>query len=256
MTENYDQQHQAEIVQQFTKQAIPFAQVPGHLTAIQLLVELSGVTPDDRVLDVACGPGLVACEFARVAQHVTGLDLTEAMLEQARKRQQDLGLANCSWDLGTVSPLPYVADTFAVVLTRYSVHHLLDPNAVLKEMIRVCRPNGVVLIADVALPVEKVEAYNHVERLRDPSHVQALSEETFDALLAESGLRNLRRGTYKVDMELEQQLTASCPPPGNADRIREIFRKDLGVDALGVGAHLVGTAIHFSYPISVYVGTK
>ncbi|MFO0702254.1 MAG: hypothetical protein U0236_23890, partial [Nitrospira sp.] len=125
-----------------------------------------------------------------------------------------------------------------------------------KEMIRVCRPNGVVLIADVALPAGKVDAYNHVERLRDPSHGQALSEEAFDTLLTTSGLRHLQRGTYKVDMELEQQLAASCPPPGNADRIREIFRKDLGVDALGVAAHLVGTTIHFSYPISVYVGNK
>lgn len=256
MTARRDQQHHAEIVTQFTKQAIPFAQVPGHLTAIQLLVELSGVMRDDRVLDVACGPGLVACEFARVAQHVTGLDLTKAMLEQARKRQQDLELANLSWDLGTVSPLPYEANTFAVVLTRYSVHHLLDPNAVLKEMIRVCRPTGVVLIADVALPAENVETYNHVERLRDPSHVQALSEEAFDTLLTTSGLHHLRRATYRVDMELEQQLAASCPPPGNADRIRDIFRQDLGVNALGVGAHLVGTAIHFSYPISVYVGKK
>lgn len=256
MPAHRDQQHHAEIVTQFTKQAIPFAQVPGHLTAIQLLIELSRVTRDDHVLDVACGPGLVACEFARIAKHVTGLDLTEAMLEQARKRQHDLGLANCSWDLGTVSLLPYGANTFSIVLTRYSVHHLLDPEAVVEEMIRVCRPNGVVLIADVSLPAENVEAYNHVERLRDPSHVQALSEEVFDALLTTSGLRHLRRATYHVDMELEQQLAASCPPPGNADRIREIFRKDLGVDALGVGAYLVGTAIHFSYPISVYVGNK
>lgn len=256
MTTRRDQQHHAEIVTQFTKQAIPFAQVPGHLTAIQLLVELSGVTRDDRVLDVACGPGLVACEFAKIAYHVTGLDLTEAMLEQARKRQHDLRLTNLSWDLGTVSPLPYGSNTFSVVLTRYSFHHLLDPKAVLEDMIRVCRPNGVVLIADVALPADKVEAYNHVERLRDPSHVQALSEEAFDTLLMKSGLRHLRRGTYRVDMELEQQLAASCPNPGDADRIREIFRKDLGVDALGVGAHLMGTAIHFSYPISVYVGNK
>lgn len=256
MTIRREEQHRAEIVTQFTKQAIPFAQVPGHLTAIQLLVELSGVTPNDWVLDVACGPGLVACEFARMAEHVTGLDLTEAMLEQARKRQHDVGLTNLSWDLGTVSPLPYGSNTFSIVLTRYSVHHLLDPNAVVEEMIRVCRPNGVVVIADVALPIEKVDAYNHVERLRDPSHVQALSEGEFDTLLARSGLRHLRRSTYQVDVELEQQLTASCPPPGNADRIREIFRQDLGVDALGVGVHLVGTAIHFSYPISVYVGKK
>ncbi|MFO0699546.1 MAG: methyltransferase domain-containing protein [Nitrospira sp.] len=256
MAARHEEQHQAEIVTQFTKQAVPFARLPGHLTAIQRLLELSRVTSEDHVLDVACGPGLVACEVAKIAKFVTGIDITASMLDQARSRQRDCGLQNLSWDLGTVSPLPYVANTFSVVLTRYSFHHVLDPKAVLEEMARVCQPNGIVVIADVALPADKVEAYNHVERLRDPSHTQALSFDAWDTLLGNSGLRNLQRSEYTVDMELEQQLAASFPRPGDADRIREIFRKDLGVDALGVGAHLVGTDVHYSYPISVYVGNK
>lgn len=256
MTAHRDQAHQAEIVTQFTKQAIPFARIPGHLTAIQLLIELSQMTGTDHVLDVACGPGLVACECAKVAKFVTGIDVTAPMLDQARSRQQDMGLTNLSWDLGAVSPLPYASNAFSVVLTRYSFHHFLDPQAVLVEMIRVCRPSGAVLIADVALPAGKVEAYNRVEKLRDPSHARALSYEEWDALLASSGLQNLQRSRYTVDMELEQQLAASSPNPRDAETIREIFRNDLGVDALGVGARLVGQAIHFSYPISVYVGYK
>lgn len=142
MTTGREQQHHAEIVTQFTKQAIPFAHLPGHLTAIQMLIELSGVTREDRVLDVACGPGLVACQFTQVAQHVTGIDLTEPMLEQARSRQHELGLPNLSWDLETISPLPYASHAFSIVLSRYSFHHVLDPNAVLEEMIRVCRQRG------------------------------------------------------------------------------------------------------------------
>lgn len=256
MTAHRDQQHQAEVVKQFTQQAVPFARLPGHLTAIQSLIALSQMTGEDHVLDVACGPGLVACECAKVAKFVTGIDVTAHMLDQAHSRQRDMGLTNLSWDLGTVSPLPYASNAFSVVLTRYSFHHFLDPRAVLAEMIRVCQPGGVVLIADVGLPADKVEAYNRVEKLRDPSHAQALSHEAWDALLASSGLQNLHQSGYTVEMELEQQLTASCPNPGDAETIREIFRNDLGVDALGVGAHLVGQAIHFSYPISVYVGYK
>jgi ubiquinone/menaquinone biosynthesis C-methylase UbiE len=218
-------------------------------------MELSRITREDHVLDVACGPGLVACECAKIANFVTGIDVTAPMLDQARDRQRELGLTNLSWDLGVVPPLPYASHTFSVVLTRYSFHHFLDPEAVLAEMVRVCQPNGVVLIADVALPAEKVEAYNRVEKLRDPSHAQALSYEAWDALLANCGLRNIERSGYTVDMELEQQIVASCSNPGDADRIRELFRNDLGIDELGVAARLVGTAIHFTYPISVYVGT-
>ena len=247
MTERDDTQHQVEIVTQFAKQALPFTRLPGHLTAIQLLLELSRVTREDHVLDVACGPRLVACECAKLAKFVTGIDVTASMLDQARSRQRDMGLTNLSWDLGIVAPLPYASQTFSVVLTRYSFHHFLDPHAVLAEMIRVCQPGGVVLIADVALPAGKVEAYDHVEKLRDPSHAQALSYEAWDDLLVRSGLHNPQRSSYTAEMELEQQLAASCPNPGDAETIREIFRNDLGVDALGVGAHLVDRAIHFSY---------
>jgi ubiquinone/menaquinone biosynthesis C-methylase UbiE len=256
MTTRNQKEHDAEIVAQFTKQAIPFTELPGHLDSIQMLVEMSKVAGDSVVLDVACGPGLVACEFAKIAQHVTGIDLTEKMIEQAKNRQKETGLTNLSWDIGTASPLPYASETFSAVVTRYSFHHFLDPKTVLAEMIRVCMPSGVILIADAALPVDKVDAYNHMEKLRDPSHTKALSFEEWEQLLNESGLRNLQRGSYKVPMELEKQLKASFPNPGDAEKIRAIFRNDINVNSLGMDAHWVGNEIHFTYPISIYAGNK
>jgi hypothetical protein len=54
------------ILEQFTKQAVPFAAMPAHSNdeANRLLIDLAGIGPADRVLDVACGPGLVACRLA------------------------------------------------------------------------------------------------------------------------------------------------------------------------------------------------
>ena len=256
MTTRRQHEHDTKIVDQFTKQAIPFTQLPGHLDAMQMLIEMSNVTENDLVLDVACGPGLVACEFAKVARHVTGIDLTEKMIEQAKSHQKGLGLTNLSWDIGTASPLPYDSASFSIVVSRYSFHHFLDPKAVLEEMIRVCKPNGVILIADVALPAECADAYNHMEKLRDPSHTKALSYDSWEQLLGESGLQNLQRGSYKVQMGLEKQLEASFPNPGDDARIRTIFRNDIGVNALGVDAHLIGEEIHFTYPISIYTGNR
>jgi len=56
--------HNQTIIEQFSQQAIPFSELPGHSQSMQMLIELSGVSASDDVLDVACGPGLVACEFA------------------------------------------------------------------------------------------------------------------------------------------------------------------------------------------------
>jgi ubiquinone/menaquinone biosynthesis C-methylase UbiE len=256
MTQNNQQTHNAEIVDQFTKQAVPFTRLPGHMDSIKMLIELSQVTSGDNVLDVACGPGLVACEFAKIARHVTGIDITEKMIEQAKVRQHETGLTNMTWNLGTASPLPYASDSFSVVVTRYSFHHFLYPEDVLQEMIRVCKPEGVVLVADAALPIDKVDAYNNMEKLRDPSHTKALSCSQWEQLMQSSGLRDLRRGGYKVEMELEKQVKASFPKPGDEVKLREIFQNDIGRNSLGLDVIKCNNEIHFAYPISIYVGNK
>lgn len=66
-------QHKNSILDQFTKQALPFFNLPGHSHALDLMIEMTGATPADTVLDVACGPGLLACAFAERVQHVTGV---------------------------------------------------------------------------------------------------------------------------------------------------------------------------------------
>ena len=248
--------HNQIIVEQFSQQAVPFAQKPGHSDAMQMLIEMSGVSGEDQVLDVACGPGLVACAFAPHARQVTGIDITPAMIEQARRLQSEKQLKNLTWQVGDVLPLPFPEASFSIVLTRYSLHHFLNPEAVLAEMVRVCRTGGRVMVADVVLPPEKAGAYNRMERQRDPSHTRALTYPEMAEIVGASGLTNLRTGHYRVEMELEKQLSASFPNPGDADRIRRLFEADLGVDDLGVGAHRQGTEIHFAYPILVVVGEK
>lgn len=248
--------HHERIVEQFTQQAIPFAHLPGHLDSLDLLLELSRPTGEDSVLDLACGPGLVACAFARQAGQVIGMDLTPAMLEQAAKRQQEQGLTNLAWQLGDVQTLPYADNSFSLVLTRYSFHHLLDPQQTLAEMIRVCRPGGRVLVADVALLPEKVAAYDQLEIMRDPSHTHALTTVEFSALFLHSGLHDCRQASYSVGLELEAQLRASFPLPGDEERIRRMVTEDIGIDKLGINARYQDEAVVYSVPISVFVGSK
>ena len=165
------------IVEQFTKQAVPFSEMPHHNDedTNRLVIETAGIGPEDTVLDVACGPGLITCAVARVARHVTGIDITPAMIEEARKRQQSMGLTNMEWRVGDVLPLPFPGSSFSAVITRYSFHHFLEPEAVLTEMVRVCQPGGRVAVVDVFMSTpEQAEAYNRMEKLRDPSHTRAL----------------------------------------------------------------------------------
>ena len=254
MTSNADE-HQQLILEQFTKQAVPFSQMQNH--SPELLLIASGAGQEDTVLDVACGPGLMACAFAKVARHVTGIDLTPAMIEQARVLQQSHGLTNLTWHVGDVQPLPFDAASFSLVFTRYSFHHLLDPKAVLAEMVRVCSAGGRVVVVDVFTSnPEQAEAYNRTEKLRDPSHVRALALDELTGLFSAAGFRDVRPQFYKHEVELEQVLQRSFPNPGDADKIRQMFVDDLGVNCLGVGANLIEGIIHYAYPIVVLVGKK
>ncbi|GFO66123.1 class I SAM-dependent methyltransferase [Geomonas paludis] len=256
MANDTEQAHREKIIEQFSQQAVPFTQVPGHHDALQVLLEVSGVGKSDEVLDVACGPGMVACAFARHAKQVTGVDITPAMIEQARQRQGEQGLANLSWDVGNAVPLAYPDNSFSLVITRYSFHHLLEPRQALSEMIRVCRPGGTVMVADVAMPAAKSAAYDHLELIRDPSHTHALTEEEFEALFQRSGLVDCRRSAYGVNIELETQIRASFPKPGDDQVIREVVTADVGIDSLGINAREEAGKIVYTVPIAVYAGRK
>lgn len=251
-----EKQHEEQIIDQFSKQAVPFAELPGHLDSMDLLMTISGAGAEDTVLDVACGPGLVACAFAPQVRHIEGIDITKTMIEQARQKQKDAGLNNATWRIGTVDPLPYNDESFSLVITRYSFHHFLHPQRVLKEMVRVCQPGGRILVADVVLRPEKAAAYDRMEKMRDPSHARALISGELARWFDSAGLTECRQSEYAVDVALEAQLHASFPDSGDDARLREMISGDIGKNALGINARRQNNAVFFSYPISVFVGRK
>ena len=250
--------HREAILDQFTRQAVPFATAPGiqDETALRLVVEFSGAGADDTVLDVACGPGIVVCAFARVVKHATGLDLTPAMLDRARTLQQEKGLRNITWQLGEAIPLPYPDASFSVVTSRFAFHHFLDPMAAIKEMSRVCRPGGKVMVIDSAPAPDKADAFNAMEMVRDPSHARAMPLEELKDLYRQAGLLEPRATGYRLEGELEGLIKRSFPNPGDDETLRRIFRASVDGDTLGIGARRDGETIRYGYPVAVLVADK
>jgi ubiquinone/menaquinone biosynthesis C-methylase UbiE len=159
--------------------------------------------------------------------------------------------------VGDVVPLPFHDASFSLVFTRYSFHHFLDPQAVLSEMVRVCTPGGRVVVVDMfTTSPEQAEAFNGMEKLRDPSHVRALSLSELTAMFPQANLPQLTTHFYKHGFELEKILKRSFPHAGDADRIRQLFAEDLNLDRLGLGAYASKGSIHFAYPIVILVGRK
>jgi SAM-dependent methyltransferase len=251
--QDMDAAHHDRILDQFTRQAVPFSSAPAirNREALDRMVAMAEAGPDDTVLDVACGPGLVVCAFARVVRHATGIDLTPAMLEQARMFQQEQGLENISWRQGDVLPLPYADGQFSIVSARFAFHHFLDPLAVLEEMRRVCRPGGRIVVADSAPEAAKADAFNAMERLRDPSHVRAMPVEELRSMFVDAGLSAPRIELYRLRGELEDLLARSFPGEGDAARIRRIFADSLEHDALDMATVRKDGKIYYGYPVAI-----
>ncbi len=243
--------HRDLILDQFSRQAVPFSTAPAirNEHALRLLVEAAGTGPGDIVLDVACGPGLVACAFAAVARHVTGIDLTPAMIEQATTLAAESGCANVRFEVGDVLPLPFPDAAFSIVVSRFAFHHFQDPAAVLAEMRRVCRMGGRVVVADLMASPDPVKAaaFHRMEILRDPSHVRALTLDDLRALYRSAGLGVPAETYWRMDIDVDALMERSFPAPGTESVIRRMFEEAVADDALGLDTRRDGARLRFTY---------
>ncbi|MGA8149528.1 MAG: class I SAM-dependent methyltransferase [Terriglobales bacterium] len=125
-----------------------FGQIAVHAAkAAEDFVARTEIKPGARVLDVACGTGNSAIPAARAGAAVTGVDIATNLLEQARKRASAEGL-KVPFDEGDAEELPYPDQSFDVVMTMFGAMFAPRPEQVAAELLRVCKPGGVIAMAN------------------------------------------------------------------------------------------------------------
>jgi ubiquinone/menaquinone biosynthesis C-methylase UbiE len=179
------------VQQQFGAIAADYVTSPGHAAGDDLdqLVAWGRALAPTRVLDVATGGGHTALAFAGVARAVTAYDVTEPMLRAARGLLRERGTA-ATFVAGDVEALPFREGSFDVVTCRIAAHHFADVAAAVREVRRVLRSGGSLLLQDI-LGHDDAEAaafVTEVERRRDPSHVRAYRAVEWKAFLRAAGL--------------------------------------------------------------------
>ncbi|MEX2196435.1 MAG: methyltransferase domain-containing protein [Thermoleophilaceae bacterium] len=121
---------------------------------------LGRVEADRRVLDLGCGAGtdlLVAAQMAGPGGHVTGIDMTPAMLDRARESAREMGLTNVEVHESLIESLPLEDGSVDVVLSNGVIDLVPDKEAVFAEIDRVLRPGGRLQVADVVVHTEVSE---------------------------------------------------------------------------------------------------
>ena len=252
--------HRSLIRDQFTRQAELFARAPAlhDKGALDALVQAARPTPGDASLDVACGPGTVVAAFAGEVRHATGLDATEAMLDQARELAASRGLANVDWRQGDVYALPFDDGGFDIVSCRFAFHHFETPERAFAEMARVCKSGGRLVLCDAVASddPEKAAAFNAMERYRDPSTAAFRDLAYLARLFAAASLPEPAMSFYQVPVELNALLKLSFPVAEDHDGLRAMIVDAIDGDKMGVNARRDGGRVRFEYAAAILAAVK
>ncbi len=251
--------HDERIKEEFTRQAASFED---HLYSfgdphvLGWIVENVPPGEAELVLDVAGGTGHVARAYAAHVRSATVLDLTEEMLAVGKREAEAAGVGNVIFQRGEADAMPFLEGSFDLVVSRFAVHHFEDPAAVLAEMARVCRTSGRVGIMDVVVAEpELAEAYNHRERLRDPTHTRALLEQELTATIEGAGLRLTHVAGRDRALPLERWLAQSNPPAEVAAQLRAELEAELsGGEPTGMRPQLRDGELCFTQRWAIAVG--
>jgi demethylmenaquinone methyltransferase/2-methoxy-6-polyprenyl-1,4-benzoquinol methylase len=116
---------------------------------------LTGLSPGERALDVACGTGDLAFDLAALVGpegSVVGVDFSERMLSLARDKAVERGAAAIRFESGNALALPYPDDSFDAATVGFGARNFSDLGLGLSEMARVVRPGGRVVVLEITVP--------------------------------------------------------------------------------------------------------
>lgn len=164
-----------------------------------------------RVLDLGAGTGFISREIAKLAKEIYALDISKAMINQIENLNKNNKLKNIIPVRGDAHNLEFDENFFDTVITRLTLHHLKDIDLVLKEIKKVLKNFGELIIVDIITSEKEEEAdlQNNFNKIRDFSHNKFFKLNELKKKLKEINFCNLDIEIWKEDRIFEEWIKLS-----------------------------------------------
>lgn len=220
-----------KIKAEFTEQAHAFNDYQSLFSKEEynkFVIENMRLTGKEQVLEVAAGTCAFGRSVAPFVEHIVELDATEAMLNVGKEEGKRHGISNASYYIGLAEELPFSDRTFDAVISRPAFHHFEDADVVYREMCRVLKDCGKLVIVDMGAKDASLRGTaDDYEALRDPSHIKCLSEKEFADLAEQNGMITEYCETTFILVKLSSWMELTCVPENTKDIIISAMKADI-----------------------------
>jgi demethylmenaquinone methyltransferase/2-methoxy-6-polyprenyl-1,4-benzoquinol methylase len=171
--------------------------IAAHFSGVRdRVVNFTNAQKGSRILDVATGTGQQAFAFAKKGYEVVGIDLSEAMLNVAKKKNK---FRNAKFEVADATNLPFEDNSFDISSVSFALHDmpLSIREKVLKEMARATKPKGIIVIVDYDLPENKIGRFliYHFVALFEAEYYKNFIKSNLEALLGENRIEIIEKDT-------------------------------------------------------------
>jgi ubiquinone/menaquinone biosynthesis C-methylase UbiE len=194
---------------------------------LQRLTSLTHNYTGSNALDLGCGAGHAAFALAKAGAAVTAYDLSPQMLKLVENEAVRRGLVGITTQQGAVEKLPFADATFDLVATRFSAHHWSDVASAMREVRRVLKHSGILIVIDIVAAENALfnTLLQSVEILRDASHIRDYRISEWHAMLFAAGFDVNESACWKLTMEFAGWTARMRAPELRINAIRDLLLK-------------------------------
>lgn len=223
---------------------------------LKQIIKAANPKPTDSILEVASGTCICGRALAPLVKNVTCVDATQTMLDIGKKAAHDAHLLNMSFTNGYAENLAFKNDNFDIVISRLAFHHFSDTVVTFKEMARVLKPNGKLVIVDMIANENSSQIQNQIEKMRDNSHTKALTKAEMDSLFISNNFKIDKFYKLTVTKNLNNWLSLTNTSENEKEKIIKLLQSDIANKIkTGFFPYIKNNEIYFKHTWGIWVGS-